>query len=119
MAEKAFMGFVNEADPHVIEMQIDAAADHGVTVFIYDWYWYDKHPFLENCLNDGYLRVRNNDRVKFYLMWAKHNVSYTWDIRLSHLRDSLIWDAAVDRNDFEKLAKRLLKSTSTNPLTTL
>ena len=31
-------GYCNEADPRVMEMQIDAAADHGVNVFIYDWY---------------------------------------------------------------------------------
>ena len=27
-------GYVNEADPRVMEMEIDAAADHGVNVFI-------------------------------------------------------------------------------------
>ncbi|MGG1516530.1 glycoside hydrolase family 99-like domain-containing protein [Paenibacillus oryzisoli] len=106
---KPLWGYVNEADPYVMEMQINAAADHGVNVFIYDWYWYDKHPFLENSLNDGYLKARNNDRVKFYLMWANHNVNYTWDIRLSHIGDALIWDASVDRNEFEKLAKRLIQ----------
>ena len=68
-----------------MEMQINAAADHGVNVFIYDWYWYDKRPFLENCLNDGYLKAKNNDKVKFYLMWANHNANNTWDIRLSDL----------------------------------
>lgn len=112
---KPLWGYVNEADPYVMEMQINAAADHGVNIFIYDWYWYDKHSFLENCLNDGYLRARNNDRVKFYLMWANHNVNYTWDIRLSHLQDSLIWDAAVDRIEFEKLAKRLIEKYFHNP----
>jgi len=50
-------GPVNEADPYVMQMQIDAAADHGVNVFIYDWYWYDRRPFLEGCLNDGYLKA--------------------------------------------------------------
>jgi hypothetical protein len=106
---KPLWGYVNEADPYVMEMEINAAADHGVNVFIYDWYWYDKRPFLENCLNDGYLKARNNDRVKFYLMWANHNVNNLWDIRLSHnLEDNMIWDAAVDRIEFEKLANRLI-----------
>ena len=105
---KPLWGYVNEADPRVMEMQIDAAADHGVNVFIYDWYWYDKRPFLENCLNDGYLKAKNNDRVKFYLMWANHNANYTWDIRLSHLQDGVIWNAAVDRKEFEVIAKRLI-----------
>jgi len=61
-------GYINEADPYVAEMEINAAADHGVNVFIFDWYWFDEMPFLEGQLNNGYLRARNNSRVKFYLM---------------------------------------------------
>ncbi len=105
---KPLWGYVNEADPYVMEMQIDAAADHGVNVFIYDWYWYDGRPFLENCLNDGYLKTRNNDRVKFYLMWANHDVNNLWDIRNSHDMGSVIWQAAVDRKEFELIADRLI-----------
>lgn len=112
---KPLWGYVNEADPYVMEMQINTAADHGVNVFIYDWYWYDRRPFLESCLNDGYLKARNNDRVKFYLMWANHNVNYTWDIRLSHMQDSIIWDAAVDRKEFEVIAKRLIEKYFKHP----
>ena len=41
-------GYVNEADPAVMEMEIQCAHDHGVNVFIYDWFWYDDRPFLEN-----------------------------------------------------------------------
>ena len=64
-------GYVNEADPYVMEMEINAAANHGVNVFIYDWYWYDRMPFLEGCLDNGYLKASNNDRVKFYIMWGQ------------------------------------------------
>ena len=106
---KPLWGYVNEADPYVMEMQINAAADHGVNVFIYDWYWYDRRPFLENCLNDGYLKAKNNDKVKFYLMWANHNVDNTWDIRNSHIPGNLIWDAAVDRKEFEIICNRLIQ----------
>ena len=103
-------GYCNEADPYVMEMQIDAAADHGVNVFIYDWYWYDGRPFLEQCLNNGYLKARNNDRVKFYLMWANHDVVNLWDIRLAHVNDgNVICQAAVDRPEFERLAGRLIE----------
>lgn len=106
---KPLWGYVNEADPYVMEMQINAAADHGVNVFIYDWYWYDRMPFLETCLNNGYLKARNNDRVKFYLMWANHNVNLTWDIRNSHQRDDvMLWGGAVDRPEFERIAKRMI-----------
>src|SRR5512133_431268 len=102
-------GYVNEADPRVMEMQIDAAADHGVNVFIYDWYWYDGRPFLENCLNDGYLKAKNNSRVKFYLMWANHDVPMIWDMRIAHIEDNIIWQAAVDRREFETIARCLIE----------
>jgi hypothetical protein len=112
---KPLWGYVNEADPYVMEMEINAAADHGINVFIYDWYWYDRRPFLEQCLNDGYLKAKNNDRVKFYLMWANHSVNNTWDIRLSHDPDNLIWDGAVDRQEFEKICHRLIKNYFSHP----
>ncbi|HIS69286.1 MAG TPA: glycoside hydrolase family 99-like domain-containing protein [Candidatus Gallacutalibacter stercoravium] len=106
---KPLWGYVNEADPYVMEMEINAAADHGVNVFIYDWYWFDRRPFLEQCLNNGYLKAKNNHRVKFYLMWANHDVNNTWDIRLSHDQDNLIWGGAVDRAEFEKICLRLIR----------
>ena len=109
-------GYCNEADPYVMEMQINAAADHGVNVFIYDWYWYDRRPFLEECLNNGYLRARNNSRVKFYLMWANHDVNYGWDLRTAHIKDGrIIWRGAVDRREFEVIAERLIENYFTHP----
>jgi len=113
---KPLWGYVNEADPRVMEMQINAAADHGVNVFIYDWYWYDRRPFLENCLNDGFIKARNHPRMKFYLMWANHDVNCVWDIRLSHLMDeAIIWQGAVDRGEFEIVAGRLIEKYFKHP----
>ena len=102
-------GCVNEADPYVMRMQIDAAADHGVNVFIYDWYWYDRRPFLESCLNDGFLGAPNNHRMKFYLMWANHHASTLWDMRLSDLGDQTVWLGSVDRAEFERLTQTAQK----------
>jgi hypothetical protein len=113
---KPLWGYVNEADPYIMEMQINAAANHGVNVFIYDWYWYDRRPFLEQCLNNGYLGASNNDRVKFYLMWANHDVNYSWDIRLSHLHDApSIWTGAIDRKEFEIVGNRLIEKYFKHP----
>jgi len=107
---KPLWGYVNEADPYVMEMEINAALDHGVNVFIYDWYWYDQRPFLENCLNDGFLKARNHDRMKFYLMWANHHANAGWDYRISHMLDeAIIWQGTVDRNEFEVVGRRLIE----------
>ena len=101
-------GYLNEADPYVMEMQIGAAADHSVNVFIYDWYWYDRRPFLEGCLNEGYLKARNNDRVKFFLMWANHDVKYAWDIRNADDHATVLYKGWTDRTDFETICHRVI-----------
>lgn len=109
-------GYINEADPYVAEMEINAAADHGVNVLIFDWYWYDGMPFLEGHLNDGYLKARNNDRVKFYLMWANHDVNMTWDKRnAGKPNESIIWKAAVDRKEFEIICNRVIEKYFKHP----
>lgn len=66
-------GYEDESDPFVMEKKIAAAADHGIDNFIYDWYWWEKGPSLEACLNRGFLRAKNNSRLKFALMWANHS----------------------------------------------
>lgn len=101
-------GYVNEADPYVMDMQIEAATDHGINVFIYDWYWYDRRPFLEHCLNDGFLKAKNRPGMKFYLMWANHDAMALWDKRLSADTETVVWEGAVNRAEFERLARRLI-----------
>lgn len=66
-------GYENEDDPLVMAKKIAAAADHGIDVFIFDWYWYDDGPFLERGLDAGFLYASNNNRLKFALMWANHD----------------------------------------------
>ncbi|HEY5139114.1 MAG TPA: glycoside hydrolase family 99-like domain-containing protein, partial [Methylococcales bacterium] len=113
-------GYVNEADPYVMQMQIEAASDHGVNVFIYDWYWYDGMPYLEGCLNDGYLKAKNNDKVKFYLMWANHDVGLFWDKRnaddtFENRNKSLIWKGAVNGTEFEKICHKVISQYFCHP----
>lgn len=103
-------GYVNEADSAVMEMQINCAVSHGVNVFIYDWYWYDNRPFLENCLNDGFLKARNNNEMKFYLMWANHNATYLWDKRNSDRDlDTVVWSGVVTPEIFENICDRTIE----------
>ena len=113
-------GYINEADPYVAEMEIAAAADHGINLFIFDWYWYDGLPFLEGHLDDGYLKARNNNRVKFYLMWANHDVNLGWDKRnaddaFNEKNTAQIWKGGVDRMQFEKIVHRFIDKYFTRP----
>ena len=107
-------GYVNEADPFIMEMQIEAATSHGVNVFIYDWYWYDNRPFLEQCLDNGFLKARNRDKMKFYLMWANHTATSMWDTRTANRWDP-IWDGAVDRKTFETIVNRTIEKYFSQP----
>lgn len=66
-------GYENEADPKVMEKKIEAAASHGLSAFIFDWYWHEEGPFLERCLEEGYLKAGNNHDLKFAIMWANHD----------------------------------------------
>ncbi len=91
-----------------MEMQIQAAADHGIKVFIYDWSGFDGRPFVENCLTNGYLKARNCGLVKFYLMWANDGIKYPWNIRNSWDRTTVLDRGAVDRSRFKRLARYVL-----------
>ena len=111
-------GPVNEADPYVMSMEIAAAADHGVNTFIYDWYWYDRRPFLEGCLNEGFLKAPNNNRMKFYLMWANHDATALWNKEVSSTEagDTVVWQGSVDHDEFIRVMRRLTEKYFTHPL---
>lgn len=66
-------GYEDESDPTVMAKKIDAAADHGVDAFIFDWYWYNDGPFLQRGLEEGFLPAPNAQRLRFSLMWANHD----------------------------------------------
>jgi hypothetical protein len=100
-------GYLDESDPAVMEMKIEAAVKHGVNVFIFDWYWYDNSPFLEEAFNRGFAKARNNEKMKFYVMWANHDATTLWDIERSHRRE-VIWPGAVDRATFDRATQRLI-----------
>ena len=114
---KPLWGYQNEADPQVMEGQIREAVTHGVNVFIYDWYWFDRRPFLENCLNDGFLGASNCMDMQFYLMWANHDANHLWcrDLADTACGNTVIWQGAVDRPAFEEMCRRLISKYFTRP----
>lgn len=113
---KPLWGYINEADPSVMAMEIDQATKHGVNVFIFDWYWYDGRPFMETTLNSGFLKAENVSKMKFYLMWANHDAVNLWDTRLARFNeDNVIWTGKVDREEFEKICKRNIEKYFKHP----
>jgi hypothetical protein len=50
-------GYEDESTPKAAQKKIATATKYGVNVFIFDWYWYDNKPFLEDALNNGFLKA--------------------------------------------------------------
>jgi len=73
--KRPLWGYQDESDPRAFEKKISAAAGHGITHLIFDWYWYEGRPFLHRALENGYWNALNNSRLKFCLMWANPSSS--------------------------------------------
>ena len=65
-------GYLDGKNPADVAKEIDLAADAGIDVFLYDYYYYGGATILQEALDEGYLRAKNRDRVKFALMWCYH-----------------------------------------------
>lgn len=101
-------GYENEADPAVMARKIDAAADHGVDAFIFDWYYYNDGTFLEAALNDGFAKAPNRNRIRYGLMWANHN----WvDIHPMPVdcESALLYPGAVTRETFDRMCRYVIE----------
>lgn len=109
-------GYEPDDSPQVMEKWIDAATDHGVNTFIFDWYWFGEGPFLESSLNNGFLKAKNNEKMKFYVMWANHDVKRNyWNVHKYKDDTSLLWDGAVDWKNFKIIVERVITKYFSQP----
>ena len=108
-------GYEMDDDPIAVEKKIDAATDHGVNVFIYDWFWYEGKPFLEEALDEGFLKARNNNKMNFYIMWTVHHVDgYMWNHN-RYPADSILWSPCVDWDNYKIIVDRVIKKYFSRP----
>lgn len=101
-------GYTDESDPKVMAKKIDAAADHGIDAFIFDWYYYDDGPFLDRPIDRGFLKARNKKRMKFALMWANHDWLDIHPYRRG-APQKLLYPGRVSPATFEKVGDHLVK----------
>jgi len=100
-------GYEDESDPSVMARKIDAAADHGIDVFIFDWYHYDDGPFLDAPLDKGFLQAPNNRRLWFALMWANHDWLDLFPARKDKPRE-LMYPGKVTPETFGRIGDLLI-----------
>ena len=110
-------GYEDESDPAVMALKIDVAADHGIDVFLFDWYWYDDGPFLERGLDRGFLGAPNNHRLRFALMWANHNWIDIHPATLSGVgeRARLLYPGAVTPETFDSICDSVIERYFAHP----
>lgn len=107
-------GYTDESDPQIMAQKIGAAADHGIDAFIFDWYWYNDGPFLERALDQGFLKAKNNRRMKFALMWANHD----WlDIHpyTNGKPPELLYPGKVNQETFSELTEHCIENYFKHP----
>lgn len=107
-------GYGDEKDPLVMARKIDAAAGHGVDVFIFDWYMYEDGPFLNRCLDEGFLGAPNSARLKFALMWANHD----WMDIHPHARgapEKTLYHGKVSPERYDAICDLLVKNYFSRP----
>jgi hypothetical protein len=112
--KRPLWGYQDESDPRVMERKIAAAADHGLTHFLFDWYWYDGVPFLNRALERGFLKAANSHRMRFALMWANHNWLEIFPAKF-RVKPPPLYPGAVSRDAFEKITDYVVREYFTQP----
>jgi hypothetical protein len=107
-------GYEDESDPNVMARKIDAAADHGVTAWIFDWYWHNTGPYIDRCLDKGFLEAKNRGRVKFALMWANHDWIDIFPAKAG-TKAELLYPGPVTRETFNKATDYIIKTYFSQP----
>ena len=102
-------GYEMDDDPAVVEKWIQTALKYGVNTFIYDWYWFDRGPYLESALDEGFLKAPSHGKMDFYIMWANHDVKYNyWNYHKWGDREDLLWTGAINPEDWPKIVDRVI-----------
>ncbi len=100
-------GYFDESSPKMQEKIIRTATKYGVNTFIFDWYWYEGRPFLEDVLNKGFLQAKNSKKMNFYLMWANHTLN-TYIDRNEPDKSKVYWQGETDRKTFDSFTDHLI-----------
>lgn len=102
-------------DPQVVEKWIKTALKYGVDTFVYDWYWFYNYPFLEEALDNGFLKAPSNEKMNFYIMYANHEVTNYWNPHINKDTKSLTFDPRIDWEQWKVIVDRIIRQYFTRP----
>ncbi len=107
-------GYTDEANPRDMAQKIDAAANHGVDVFLFDWYYYNDGPFLNRTIDEGFLKAENRDKIQFALMWANHDWVELFP-KKKDIPSALIYPGAVTPEKFDEICDHIIRDYFSQP----
>ncbi len=102
-------GYGDESKPEVMAQKIAAAADHGISAFVFDWYYYDDGPFLNRPIDEGFLKATNNVRLKFAFMWANHDWMANLHPHTNRTPWTVLYPGKVSPPVYERICDHLIK----------
>lgn len=71
-------GEIDTSLPATWDLLNTNAVEHGVTVYLWDWYWWAENtdkPYLVNGLHNGFLQSSTQNLVRWAVMWANQDWS--------------------------------------------
>jgi len=73
--KKPVWGYEDESDPAVMAKKVAVAAEHGLSAFVFCWYYHAQGHYIERALHEGYLKAANRVRLPFAILWANHDIA--------------------------------------------
>lgn len=64
------LGYYDEARPEVADWHIYWALTHGIQFFVFDWYYNQGYSYLNDALEQGFLKSRFADKMRFCIDWC-------------------------------------------------
>ena len=69
---RPLVGCLDGKSPTDVETEIALASNAGIDVFLYDYYYYGGKVTQEEAIEQGFLKAKNRNLMKFALMWCYH-----------------------------------------------
>jgi hypothetical protein len=107
-------GYEDESDPAVMARKSAVATKYGLNHWIFDWYHYEGSPFLNGCLDRGFLAKGADHSMKFALMWANHDWLNVHPARADGPSGALL-SGKVTRSGFSAIVHHLIDDYFSKP----
>src|ERR1700743_2475270 len=103
-------GYTDDADPRTFTREIDSAATHGITAFLFHFYHFEDGPFLNATIEQGFWRAANIDRMKFALLWDNRDWRNVQPARLADAQGpAALASGRISAGAFEKMSRTLVE----------